>query len=266
MNPWLGTAPQKRPDPQQYLQANDEFLGLLGSLALMGQETTRTIAAVLGLAAGIALLAASGPARAQSGSDGASDSTGFYKATVGRLLESFGFRSSDDTPEIKYQERAPLVLPASRDLPPPEKDAAVPNPAWPKDPDVKRRKLEEKQAKNRIETDYREQREQNPLRPDELAPGPRPRNMPNPDADRARDGTKLLSPSELGYKGGLLGKMFHGKSDEVAQFTGEPPRTDLTEPPPGYQTPSPNQPYGVVGGATPGKAYNDYLHRGEVQR
>ncbi len=225
----------------------------------MGQETTRTIVAVLSLASGITLLAAPGAALAQ----GASDSTGFYKATVGRLLEGFGLRSSDDTPEINYQERPPLVLPASRDLPPPEKSTAVNNPAWPKDPDVKRRKLEEQQAKNRIETDVREH-EQNPLRPDELAPGPRPRNMPNPDAERAKNGSEILSPSELGYKGGLLGKMFHGKSDDVAQFTGEPPRTHLTEPPPGYQTPSPNQPYGIVGAAAATKAENDYLHRSEV--
>ena len=33
--------------------------------------------------------------------------------------------------------------------------------------------------------------------------------------------------------------------EEYATFTGEPPRASLTEPPPGYRTPSPNQPYGV---------------------
>jgi hypothetical protein len=30
---------------------------------------------------------------------------------------------------------------------------------------------------------------------------------------------------------------------EKATFTGEPTRGSLTQPPPGYQTPSPNQPY-----------------------
>ena len=39
--------------------------------------------------------------------------------------------------------------------------------------------------------------------------------------------------------------MFGSKDDEVGNFTQEPPRTALTEPPQGYQTPSPEQPYGV---------------------
>jgi hypothetical protein len=36
--------------------------------------------------------------------------------------------------------------------------------------------------------------------------------------------------------------MFRSK-DEAVTFTGEPRRESLTEPPPGYQTPSPSQPY-----------------------
>jgi hypothetical protein len=32
---------------------------------------------------------------------------------------------------------------------------------------------------------------------------------------------------------------------ETGTFTTEPPRDNLTAPPPGYQTPSPNQPYGL---------------------
>ena len=50
---------------------------------------------------------------------------------------------------------------------------------------------------------------------------------------------------------GNLNKLFSretwfGYSDEQGAFTGEPPRADLTRPPPGYQTPSPGQPYGVT--------------------
>jgi hypothetical protein len=40
--------------------------------------------------------------------------------------------------------------------------------------------------------------------------------------------------------GGLI-----GSKEEYTNFTGEPPRTSLTEPPVGYRTPSPAQPYGV---------------------
>jgi hypothetical protein len=186
--------------------------------------------------------------------------------TVGRLLEGIGLQSGDGPKEIHYRERPPLVLPSGRELPPPEKADVALNPAWPKDPDVKRRKLIEQQEKNRRVSDERE-REQNPLRPEELAPGPRPRGVQSintgPGRSGATDFGEVLSPSELGYKGGLLGKMFRGKDDDVAQFTGEPPRSELTEPPPGYQTPSPNQPYGI--GQAKAKAEEDYQHRGELK-
>jgi hypothetical protein len=76
-----------------------------------------------------------------------------------------------------------------------------------------------------------------------------------PGGDRGRTGPRrkiaepkgaegqLLTPTELGYRGGLF-DFFGDKADGTARFTGEPARTSLTEPPPGYQTPSPDQPYG----------------------
>jgi hypothetical protein len=220
---------------------------------------TRASWAALGLAAGFALVAAPTPARAGDGDS-------FYKATFGRVLTSLGLKSGDDE-QINYRERAPLVLPPSSTLPPPEKADTTVNPAWPKDPDVAHRKLLEKQEKARPdrETERRESEDPKLMTPDKLAPGPRPRGVKNPDTEGPSALGKLLSPSELGYKGGLFGTMFHGKDSDVARFTGEPPRTDLTEPPPGYQTPSPEQPYGV-GQAKPTEAENDYLHRGELKR
>lgn len=52
--------------------------------------------------------------------------------------------------------------------------------------------------------------------------------------------------AELGSKGlkGMLGGLWAPK-EEYTAFTGEPARSSLTEPPPGYRTPSPAQPYGV---------------------
>ena len=86
-------------------------------------------------------------------------------------MEGLGFKR-DGEATINYQERAPLVLPPSRDLPPPEKSDAITanNPAWPKDPDVARRKAEAAAERDRNVSDERE-REQNPLRPDQLTPG-----------------------------------------------------------------------------------------------
>jgi hypothetical protein len=78
--------------------------------------------------------------------------------------------------------------------------------------------------------------------------------MPGGDRGRTGAGPKIVQPAgadgqrlsadELGYRGGLFGSMFGGQQERSARFTGEPARTSLTEPPPGYQTPSPEQPYG----------------------
>jgi hypothetical protein len=181
------------------------------------------------------------------------------------IMDGLGLKR-DGEEGINYRERAPLVIPSSRDLAPPEQsDAATSNPAWPKDPDVERRKAETAMEKNRNISDERE-REQNPLRPDQLTPGGRgkKRQAARPDdgyqAPASGFGSQVM-PSELGYKGGLFGTMFDSKKEEQAKFTGEPTRNSLTEPPPGYQTPSPDQPYGLAKGAAPSKAYNDYLDR-----
>ncbi len=53
-----------------------------------------------------------------------------------------------------------------------------------------------------------------------------------------------LSPAQLGYNGGLFG-IFKGNKPEAVPFTGEPERQTLTQPPAGYQTPSPNFAYGT---------------------
>jgi hypothetical protein len=223
------------------------------------QLTTKScVSAAIGLALGVSLLAMASPARA------ADDDVPLDTKIIRGILESLGLKSADDA-AIDYQERPPLVLPPDHSLPPPQKaDAVANNPAWPKDPDVARAKLRKKLERNSASSDEVEH-ESNPLRPDELVPGakyaPRTRNPSLPDAAGA-DGTKM-TPSQLGYTGGLFKTMFGKDDKEQAKFTGEPPRASLTQPPPGYQTPSPDQPYGNGKGG-PAKATNSYLHRGEV--
>ena len=71
-------------------------------------------------------------------------------------------------------------------------------------------------------------------------------NAPAPGSDS--DG-QPVAPSELGYFGGLFSLRawgFSGYQNETGTFTSEPQRSQLTEPPPGYQVPSPDQPYGVT--------------------
>jgi hypothetical protein len=178
------------------------------------------------------------------------------------LMDQLGLQR--DGPGIDYHERAPLVIPPSHDLPPPEQSGAVVshNPAWPVDPDVQRAKQESAlKRKASMNADDVLLREQRPLRPDEMTPGPKPRGMGRRVDDGYRappdDVSGPLSPSQLGQSN-FFGKVF-GKDDPVAgRFTGEPARAELTDPPPGYQTPSPNQPYGVGKGAAAPKA-TDYL-------
>lgn len=192
------------------------------------------------------------PARADDEGDEAFDTK-----ILRNLMEGLGF-VKDGQKVINYQERAPLVIPPSTNLPTPENAGAAiaGNPAWPKDPDVQRKREAARQA--RIDSyksaDQKQRDEQRVLSPSELTPGasatnrpPRVANDPNRSASTWSEtgASQRLTPSQLGYRGGLFGNLFGGKEDEVGRFTGEPPRASLTDPPSGYQTPSPDQPYGV---------------------
>ena len=220
--------------------------------------------AVFGLTFGTAALLYPGTVRA--GDDDVSIDQKFMRG----IMEGLGLKR-DGEPTINYQERAPLVLPSTRELPPPERgDASTENnPAWPKDPDVARRKAEVARERGRNISDERE-REQNQLRPDQLTPGGRPKKKQASkddgyEAPASGFGNQLL-PSQLGANSGTVwSSMFGGKKEETAKFTGEPPRDSLTDPPPGYQTPSPDQPYGLGAAAAP-KPENNYLTRGELAR
>ena len=213
------------------------------------------IAAALGAA--IAATALVGTARAQD------DGRTFEQNIIHNIMTGLGLKDPN-AQQPTYEQRPPLVIPKNdSQLPPPQKPGAAiaANPAWPKDPDVLRAKEIAKQEKNR-DTFAEYEREKNPLPPDQIGP----RNAqpgvgrPTGGGSALTDGGSLMSPTQLGYKGGLFSNMFGSdEKEETARFTGEPARTSLTEPPPGYRTPSPDQPYGV------GKAYeapskdNSYL-------
>jgi hypothetical protein len=169
------------------------------------------------------------------------------------FMQSLGLRSSNDQ-TIDYRERSPLVVPPSRDLPPPEATGTVPAPAWPVDPDQKRRKQAAAAKRNKRDASYELDQGGVPLSPSELnPPGAKPRSSSGSGSNATPggdpDGSPVL-PSKLGYFGGLFsGSAFGfgiGQKDEVGSFTREPPREALTAPPAGYQTPSPAAPYGVT--------------------
>jgi hypothetical protein len=158
------------------------------------------------------------------------------------ILKGLGLSRGDDG--IDYRERPPLVLPATRDLPPPEAEASANKTAgWPDDPDVKRArriKLEERKRHAHVEgVDDR------PLRPDEMSKAPPPGQDDGQPRKTANESAKPMSPAELGSKSVFSWSNLWGSNEDYSTFTREPPRTNLIEPPAGYRTPSPNQPYGV---------------------
>lgn len=214
---------------------------------------------VAALGAAIAATIFVGSARAED------DGKTFEQKIIGNILTGIGLQDPNAV-QPTYEERPPLVIPKGDNLPAPQKPGAAiaTNPAWPKDPDVTRAKAMAKAERHRdIEAEM--ERDQNPLLPSELGPkGRQGRATPGAAGPDPFDGVVRESPSQLGYTGGLFSSMFGSdkKDEESARFTGEPARTSLTEPPPGYQTPSPNQPYGVGAKNQKPKADNYYLTHG----
>jgi len=149
---------------------------------------------------------------------------------------------------IDYRERSPLVVPPKLDLPPPETHAAAPAPNWPKDPEIAERRKQRKAEKA-----YDKSQESWALTPEQIKVGTAraksatSSDQPGNTFDKPGGAENpILSPSQLGFKG--FGNIF-GSNDkpESAPFPGEPARESLTQPPTGYQTPSPAYSYGLNG-------------------
>lgn len=191
------------------------------------------------LALGVSLLAivvcTNSAARAGDDDEGPS--------VIGRIMQTIGLQDPRATHEgIDYNERSPLVVPPTRDLPPPQTANVNPAPNWPKDQDMERRqKARAEDKKIRPHRDYQSE-SQRPLMPNEL-------NVNAPKGNAAGDGDSsadslMKDPRDTGAKKSLWSGLFRSKT-EYATFTGEPSREVLTDPPPGYLTPSPDQAYGV---------------------
>jgi hypothetical protein len=208
--------------------------------------------ALLGTVLGTLLIIAGSAGAARAADD---DGEGFYDQ---RLLRSFlrglGLQNGREG-AIEYKERPPLVVPPSRDLPPPETTGSIAqrDPSWPSDPDDAKRRAAKKaraERKSLSEADIWG----DGVMPNDLKVG---KTSAAPNETAVKPGQTVetstqLRPDELGYHGGLwsdftsLGSTFaREKPAEGARFLREPPRASLTEPPSGYRTPSPDQPYGL---------------------
>ena len=205
----------------------------------------------------LAVLVVGAPGRAQAQQDDSVDNNsiwGLEQRVWGGIVRGLGLRDPN-APVIEYRERSPLVVPPSRELPAPQAKAPPRNPAWPNDPDVaKSRKAADAKRKLNAGSDLSRAIDQQSgaLTPDQLnRPGgaPVPSGSSNAPTPGSNPDGNAVTPSELGYFGGLFSARawgFGGYTNETGTFTSEPSRNQLTEPPIGYQTPSSAQPYGVT--------------------
>jgi hypothetical protein len=132
----------------------------------------------------------------------------FQQKVVKGVLGAVGLDTGANH-QIDYRERAPLVIPPTNDLPPPESAVARP-PEWPNDPGQHRRRKVTAKKKN---------------------------------SNSSQEGQSWLPSLSESKK--LVDGMFGHPPPESTAFRGEPERSDLTEPPEGYQVPSPSYPYGI---------------------
>ena len=224
--------------------------------------TVRTVGVAV-LSLGLGLVAAAGAARAED-NDGRTMSEkisdGFYGVIRGTNMDNRG---------IDYRERSPLVVPPSLDLPPPVSGARdtqqIAN--WPKDPDERARKaVITAKRKNAPPAARVQVTAAGTTAPQaiNIAPPVAPQEAPVPGTTRPayasdRNGTALIDPvydkpgnlftggaSDLANSIGLGGfdSLFGGKKNAQVDPGTEPAREALTQPPIGYQTPSPNYAYG----------------------
>lgn len=247
--------PQKRPDlVYKGLKGNAKASATGAAMrwgTLMAQQKfdRKLTRAALGAAvAVIVMVVGIGLAYAEDDSDDLLPDQKFFRG----IMRGLGLRNGAEE-QIEYKERPPLVVPPTRDLPPPvsTEAIAVRNPAWPADADLQRKAAEKKARAERKPVDWVALDDR--LSPKELEVGKTnnpPNEKPMPDASTAPE----MSWKDLGYTGGLwndimsLGNTFKPDKDkppEIKPFVREPSRAALTDPPSGYRTPSPDQPYGI---------------------
>src|ERR1700742_4713886 len=192
-----------------------------------------------------ALLALPVAASAQQAQDDDEDT--FEQKIIKNILGGMGVDVG--RPGIDYRERSPLVIPPTRDLPPPQAaGTATSNPAWPKESD---RKVVTRKSNNTRAT-HNEPGSESALTPDELNRGINPRaprvTDPSQNTGSIEEANigRPVSPTQLNNKGIFNWSAIMGTHlNEQGKFEGEPTRGALTQPPAGYQTPSAAYPYGT---------------------
>jgi hypothetical protein len=175
------------------------------------------------------------------------DEDTFEQKIIKNILGGMGVNVGQ--PGIDYRERSPLVIPPSLDLPPPQAAGTARNPAWPREPE--RNRVVTRNKPNTRAT-AEDPGSESALTPDELRRGTNPRaprvtdpSQTTGSIEEANVG-RQMSPKELGSSSIFNWNALMGTHlNEQAKFDREPTRSNLTQPPIGYQTPSPAYPYGT---------------------
>jgi len=229
------------------------FLSKAGRITMtfLRSDDTSTAKAVLlrairlaGAACAVTLLVAGSVAPADD-DDEVLPERSFEQKLIDGLLTGLGGKNVENSRGIEYRERSPLVIPSKLDLPPPASKSSPEAANWPKDPDVLARKQAIEEArKPGVDPDIAKR----PLMPSELAKRPstkRRAGVMNDDRPGVDNTSYILSPSQLGFKNSMISDLFGAGKEETAKFTSEPERSELTQPPAGYQTPSASYAYGA---------------------
>jgi hypothetical protein len=125
-----------------------------------------------------------------------------------KMMTKLGLRKPPGSEsEIDYTERSPLVVPRTRDLPPPGTVSAAPANDWP---------VDARRPQKRAVT--------------------KPGVVPD---------TAVQTANPQWQKKPWYNPMGWFTREEYASFPGEPTRQTLTDPPAGYRIPSAEQPYGI---------------------
>jgi hypothetical protein len=146
---------------------------------------------------------------ASVGTSGALAQTAEEEGAWNKFMKTIGLHSSTQPDaDINYTERSPLVVPPSRDLPPPAAEGDAPAAGWPKN-------------------------------------SPKPKHAKVKSKAEVIPETAVQTPNPPFQKKPWYNPAGWFDKEEYAPFTGEPVRQRLTEPPEGYRVPSPEQPYGI---------------------
>jgi hypothetical protein len=168
-----------------------------------------------------------------SGAPGAARAEDSNTGLFGSMLKSLGIGGENN---IEYQERPPLVVPPTRDLPPPQTTATVRDPNWP----VDQKSAQPQKKGNQVRDLDKLTVPQRPLEPSVAGSGAPITAAGSPDT------TAAIPPSQPAASGGFFGNLFSSSDRRPGPIVAAPARKSLTEPPPDYESPSPSQPYGIT--------------------